>query len=198
MQNPLHTTATIGLLVGDEVPIPIAHAPEFSAETVSEGWLLNVRTQAGRIYRLSFGKTAVAQQPREDFAPYAGFRCEATSEGDITTITAHIPPAAIKEGYRLLVRGPHGHFRAELTDKDVAARPAPGVVRFRWQRTGKALGDSSARLILQTPMHLAEADFATPVIKPTSRAIEGPASRGAAGAVPKAASASAPSPGSLK
>jgi hypothetical protein len=87
------------------------------------------------LYRIGLGEKEIAQQPREDIAGYRDFDIEVVEVNDnVVTLAIKLPEPARKGGYSLLIRGPQGHLRAELTDADIVDRPAEGVVRYRWER----------------------------------------------------------------
>lgn len=161
IQNPLHTQSPL-TLTGDKPPGPTTLPPEVSIKEFGEdGMRMTVNTAAGRIYRIGVSLDEVGdkppevqQPPREDNLAYEAFKVRAESKGNVTHLTVHVPEPAAKEGYRLLVRGPKGHLRAELTDKDIVERPAANVVRYRWDHSALAIRPGNLRIVLVTKMHL--------------------------------------------
>jgi len=164
--NPLHTTAALNLTVRGQLPRATVVPAEAKVEQQPNGYGLRVATTNGRIYRLGFGLARVRQQPRDNMAPYDGFRAEATSEGNVTTLTIRIPEAAMKESYQLIVRGSKGHLRAVLSDEDIIDRPGPNVIRFRWTRTGAAIKPDDFAACLFTPLHMMRSPFTIVAPKP--------------------------------
>ncbi|GAF74324.1 unnamed protein product, partial [marine sediment metagenome] len=161
IENPLHTEARLSLT--GELPSGAWSLPaEATIKTLGEGRAqLAVNTAAGRIYRIGLSldeldekPPEIQQPPREDNLAYEAFKVRAESKGNVTHLTVHVPEPAAKEGYRLLVRGPKGHLRAELTDKDIIERPAANVVRYRWDHSALAIRPGNLRIVLVTKMHL--------------------------------------------
>ncbi|MBN2584082.1 MAG: hypothetical protein JXL80_13535 [Planctomycetes bacterium] len=166
--NPLHTQARL-TITGETSMQPCWLPPDVTATQADDQLRIVAETALGRNYRLSVGDAdgapgrPVPQQPREDLLPYVGFRVEAETEGDVTHLTVRLPEAAVKEGFRLLLRGQQGHLLAEMTDKDIVARPEKNVVRYKWTRSGRraAAGGRFAAVLIM-PLAGVSAQFTVP------------------------------------
>jgi len=164
VENPLHTkerlTVTVDGMTGPKV---FSLPPEASAAARGDRAELKVATAAGRIYHIGLGPGAkVAQQPREDNLAYETFSVEAASEGDVTWLTVRIPAPAVRDGWRLMIRGPKGHLHAELTEADVVERLPDMRARFKWVRRIEKVYEGAYRAILLTDMHMVVRHFTVP------------------------------------
>jgi chondroitin AC lyase len=169
--NPLHTQTPL-TITGDTSMKPDWLPPGVTATQADDVLRIVAQTAMGRNYRLRVSgegsdATPVPQQPREDLLPYADFAVAADTEGRVTHLTVRLPAVAVKEGFRLLIRGPQGHLLAELTDGDVQDRPEPNVIRCRWTRTAeRALAGGRFTAELVAPLHSVSAPFTVPPAQP--------------------------------
>ena len=87
---------------------------------------------------------------------------EAERQGDLIILTVRVPEPALRDGYRLMLRGSKGHFRRELTGRDVIDRPEPGTVRYRWRPDPREGWSNHWRGILHSGMHTVVDYFVVP------------------------------------
>ncbi|HUS46511.1 MAG TPA: polysaccharide lyase family 8 super-sandwich domain-containing protein [Phycisphaerae bacterium] len=164
VQNPLHSEAKLNLtlrklpkLVSPQLP------PEAEAQPPDGTLRVAINTVAGRVYRMGIGPSDYTPaQPRLDNIAYESFHAEASTTGDVTYITAHIPEPAMREGYRLLIRGDKGHLRAELGSAQRVGAPDGGTVRYKWVRRDERVRSGEFRIILLTKLHMAIDHFSVP------------------------------------
>jgi hypothetical protein len=130
MANPLHQTKHLNAEGEYYVPkgYPAKGAPSMGA--MVQDWSV-AKALDGRVDRTGF-RAKVEQQPHEDLSAISGYKVEATTEGELTVLSVTLPEKMRKD-WKVVVRGPQGHLRAEFGEGDVVSRVGD-VVRLKWVR----------------------------------------------------------------